>query len=262
MAIITGLLKDKLGNTFYPQTSFAKVVDADSKTLATWRSETDASLAVLNALVDESGLLKMEKMPEILQHNKGNFANEAALPSTGEAGDYAINTETDTVWIWDAEKSGGAGWVDTGKKGNVTSVNGKTGDVVIAITDIDGLQTAIDAKVSTSSIVDDLTTGGTAVPLSAEQGKTLKGLVDTAQSTATAAQSAAGTAQSAAEAAQSTADGAQSAAEAAQSTASGAQTAAETAQTEAEKVDFAVVEHGAAAPTTLRDDGLYFEKDA
>lgn len=33
-------------------------------------------------------------------------------------------------------------------------------------------------KVDTAAIVDDLTTGGTSVPLSAEQGKTLKGLVD------------------------------------------------------------------------------------
>jgi hypothetical protein len=36
----------------------------------------------------------------------------------------------------------------------------------------------LDLKIATSSIVDNLTTGGVAVPLSAEQGVTLKGLVD------------------------------------------------------------------------------------
>jgi hypothetical protein len=39
--------------------------------------------------------------------------------------------------------------------------------------------TAIGARVETTSIVDDLTTGGSTVPLSAEQGKVLKNLVDT-----------------------------------------------------------------------------------
>ena len=38
--------------------------------------------------------------------------------------------------------------------------------------------TAISARVETANVVDDLTTGGTTVPLSAEQGKVLKGLVD------------------------------------------------------------------------------------
>ena len=40
------------------------------------------------------------------------------------------------------------------------------------------LRTKFNSKVDTSSIVDDLTTGGTTVPLSAEQGKALKLLID------------------------------------------------------------------------------------
>jgi len=40
------------------------------------------------------------------------------------------------------------------------------------------LKGLVDLKVAIASIVNDLTTGGVAVPLSAEQGKTLKGLVD------------------------------------------------------------------------------------
>lgn len=66
------------------------------------------------------------------QHNKGFFATEEALVEaypTAEDGDYAIVGSTDTVWIWD---SGTSAWVDSDQKGQVTSVNGQTGDVVIA----------------------------------------------------------------------------------------------------------------------------------
>jgi hypothetical protein len=64
-------------------------------------------------------------------HNKGYFATQAALEEaypTGEAGDYAIVGATDTLWIWDEDSSA---WVDTDTKGQVTSVNGQTGDVVL-----------------------------------------------------------------------------------------------------------------------------------
>ena len=47
-----------------------------------------------------------------------------------------------------------------------------------AVSTIAGLQTALDAKVATSSIVDNVTTTTTNVPLSANQGKVLKDLVD------------------------------------------------------------------------------------
>lgn len=64
-------------------------------------------------------------------HNKGYFATQEALEEaypTGEAGDYAIVESTDTVWIWDSDNSA---WVDSDQKGQVTSVNGQTGDVVL-----------------------------------------------------------------------------------------------------------------------------------
>jgi hypothetical protein len=47
-----------------------------------------------------------------------------------------------------------------------------------AQSDITNLVSDLAAKIATSSIVNNLTSGGTAVPLSAEQGKTLKTLVD------------------------------------------------------------------------------------
>lgn len=64
-------------------------------------------------------------------HNKGWFATQAALEAayaTAEAGDWAIVGATDTVWIWDTDNSE---WKDSDQKGQVTSVNGQTGDVVL-----------------------------------------------------------------------------------------------------------------------------------
>lgn len=65
------------------------------------------------------------------QHNLGYYATLAELQEaypTGEAGDWAIVAESDTVYIWDDTQQA---WVDTDQKGQVTSVNGQTGDVVL-----------------------------------------------------------------------------------------------------------------------------------
>lgn len=65
------------------------------------------------------------------KHNKGYFTTPEALAEAypvGEAGDFAVVESTDTVWVWDSDNSE---WVDSDKKGQVTSVNGQTGDVVI-----------------------------------------------------------------------------------------------------------------------------------
>lgn len=65
------------------------------------------------------------------QHNLGYYATPTALREahpTAEAGDWAIVGSTDTVWIWDADTEE---WVDSDQKGQVTSVNGQTGDVVL-----------------------------------------------------------------------------------------------------------------------------------
>ena len=70
------------------------------------------------------------------QHNLGYFATPAALEEaypTAEAGDWAIVGSTDTVWVWDED---GSVWVDSDQKGQVTSVNGQTGDVVLTIPDV------------------------------------------------------------------------------------------------------------------------------
>lgn len=70
---------------------------------------------------------------------KGYYETETALKNahpTSEAGDYAIVNSTDTMWIWDADKEGGAGWKDGAGKGSVISVNNMTGEVVLTKSNI------------------------------------------------------------------------------------------------------------------------------
>ena len=65
------------------------------------------------------------------QSNLGYFATLQALQEaypTAEPGNWAIVGTTDTVWIWDEDTSA---WVDTDQKGQVTSVNGQTGAVIV-----------------------------------------------------------------------------------------------------------------------------------
>ena len=70
---------------------------------------------------------------------KGYYETETALNSahpTSEAGDYAIVNSTDTMWIWDADKEGGAGWKDGAGLGSVISVNNMTGEVILTKSNI------------------------------------------------------------------------------------------------------------------------------
>ena len=72
------------------------------------------------------------------QHNLGYYADQEALEEahpTAEAGDWAIVGETDTVWIWDEDTTA---WVDSDRKGQVTSVNNQTGDVTVQETLVSG----------------------------------------------------------------------------------------------------------------------------
>jgi len=71
-------------------------------------------------------------------HNLGYYADLTALQTahpTGTDGDYAILGSTDTIWVWD---SGTSAWVDSDQKGQVTSVNGQTGDVTVQETLVSG----------------------------------------------------------------------------------------------------------------------------
>lgn len=76
------------------------------------------------------------------QHNLGYYATQSALEEahpTAEAGDWAIVGSTDTVWVWDSDNTR---WVDSDQKGQVTSVNGQTGDVTLTASDVGALPTS------------------------------------------------------------------------------------------------------------------------
>ena len=97
--------------------------DTLNTALTTHKDNTEVHLTE----VDRSILTRANKF-------KGYYETETALKQahpTGEAGDYAIVNTTDTVWIWDEDKEGGAGWKDGAGKGSVISVNNMTGEVVL-----------------------------------------------------------------------------------------------------------------------------------
>ena len=151
MSIIKGLLKNKNGDILHLETSSDKVVRSDNTTVEAALTNLEGFKTTIFDAANSK--LLMSVMPDILQHNKGTFANEAAIKAgvaNPAAGDYCINTETDTVWIYDAE---GKAWVDSDRKGQVVSVNGKTGEVEIGIGDISGLQALLDEKVDRKSVV-------------------------------------------------------------------------------------------------------------
>lgn len=102
--------------------------DTVNGALTTHKNDTNVHLST----TDRAILTKANKF-------KGYYETETALNTahpTGEAGDYAIVNTTDTVWIWDADKEGGAGWKDGAGKGSVISVNNMTGEVVLTKSNI------------------------------------------------------------------------------------------------------------------------------
>lgn len=84
-------------------------------------------------------------------HNLGLFADIDALEEaypTGNPGDYALLASTDTFWVWDEDTSA---WVDTDRKGQVSSVNGQTGEVVIPAL-VTSADTSITQELATETI--------------------------------------------------------------------------------------------------------------
>lgn len=85
------------------------------------------------------------------QHNLGWYATPEALRTahaTATAGDWAIVGSTDTVWIWDTDTSA---WKDSDQKGQVASVNGQTGAVVLTASDV-GAATAAQGALADTAI--------------------------------------------------------------------------------------------------------------
>lgn len=95
------------------------------------------------------------------QHNLGWYATPDALRTahpTAENGDWAIVGSTDTVWVWDSDTNA---WKDTDQKGQVESVNGQTGTVVLTASDVGAATTAQGAKADTAVQPGDLATVAT-----------------------------------------------------------------------------------------------------
>lgn len=95
------------------------------------------------------------------QHNLGWYATPEALRTahaTATAGDWAIVGSTDTVWIWDTDTSA---WKDSDQKGQVASVNGQTGTVVLTASDVGAATATQGAKADTAVQPADLATVAT-----------------------------------------------------------------------------------------------------
>ncbi len=209
------LLADKVDVETGKGLSANDYTDAD-KLLVTGAEQTsNKNVANGYAGLDANSKIDVSQLPSITINNVYTVASLSdllALPNTVQ-GDVAIVTGNSTNYIRNAGTSGTiSDWTELASPNvEVTSVNGKTGNVVIGISDIATLQTILDNKANTadlkavatsgsftdlsnvpanidtdgtndvlkSDIVNDLISGGTDKVLSAEQGKTLKTSIDT-----------------------------------------------------------------------------------
>lgn len=163
--------------------SRAKTVAVSDRNLQTTPEELrqrydlggDRNLAYLDSLTDEIDIalnLKVNTSSIVdnltstsatvpLSANQGKILNDAKANLAGP-------TFTGTVTLPSTTSIGNVSSTEIGYLDSVTSA----------------IQTQLNAKIATSSIVNNLTSGGTTVPLSAEQGKELKTLVDARVTTA------------------------------------------------------------------------------
>lgn len=87
--------------------------------------------------------------------DKGTFATEAALKEaypTPEDGWTATVLETGTTWI-----ASDGQWTDSGTSSGVTSVNGKTGNVVLVAADIDDVYSDVETNAAIKAAIDTTT---------------------------------------------------------------------------------------------------------
>jgi hypothetical protein len=69
------------------------------------------------------------KLAALNEYGKGYYTTPSALRAAhpaGQGGWFAVVGSTDTVWVWNPDIND---WTDTDTKGQVTSVNGRTGAV-------------------------------------------------------------------------------------------------------------------------------------
>lgn len=188
-------------------------VSANFDAIALKEDKATKNVANGYAGLDINTKIDVSQLPAITMNNIFTVTSEAnQLALSVSQGDVAIRTDISTNYINNSGANATmADWSELASPGvSVTSVNGKTGNVVIGISDIATLQTKLNEKMDVASLsaiatsgsysdlngvpanidlnytddllitdlVNDLTSGGTNKALTAEQGKILKGLVN------------------------------------------------------------------------------------
>lgn len=150
---------DPHGDRAYADGAFIPLTQKDvASGVAVLDSGQKVALARLpqgaNALLvlDGSGLIPTSALPPLAINTVTVVANQAAmLALTAQRGDMAIRTDNSQTYVLSTDSpSTLADWKQVLAAGQVTSVNGQTGLVVIGISDIAGLQGALDAKAAAS----------------------------------------------------------------------------------------------------------------
>ncbi|MDE5421153.1 hypothetical protein L3073_02910 [Ancylomarina sp. DW003] len=187
--------------------------DAEKTKLAGAELTANKNAANGYAGLDNNTKIDLAQLPAITINNVYTVADEGAqLALSASQGDVAIRIDISKNYIQNGGSAGDlSDWSELASPSvDVSSVNGKTGNVVIGITDIATLQSNLGSKANTADLatvatsgsfddlsgrpvnldtdstddllktdlVNDLTTGGDSKSLTAEQGKNLKALVD------------------------------------------------------------------------------------
>ncbi|MBD2161435.1 hypothetical protein H6F46_12110 [Limnothrix sp. FACHB-1083] len=106
------------------------------------------------ASLGSDGKIPPGQIPSLAIGETFVVASEAAmLALTAQQGDVARRTDTGQTFILQTEPASTlANWVQISATTSVSSVNGDIGDVILTITDIPGLQTALDSKAATAHV--------------------------------------------------------------------------------------------------------------
>ncbi|WP_368670709.1 glycine-rich protein [Limnothrix sp. PR1529] len=106
------------------------------------------------ASLGSDGKIPPGQIPSLAIRETFVVASEAAmLALTAQQGDVARRTDTGQTFILQTEPATTlANWVQISATAAVSTVNGESGDVTLTITDIPGLQTALDSKAASAHV--------------------------------------------------------------------------------------------------------------
>ncbi len=117
-------------------------------------AQVDAKIAN-KADLDASGRLPDTQLPLGIKSQNFTVPTEADLTTltTAVVNDRAKVTATDEIWLlWQLPPTTAGNWENLTQIGPVQSVAGKTGNVSLAIGDINSLQASLDAKANSSAL--------------------------------------------------------------------------------------------------------------